>query len=337
MSLDGGGGDGSNPFKAVHLGQSTSSVKTVSFDFTPLKKAEFEAFVNKALVGVLLSLEGLSAIRGDLSEVYKTKFSLKYLGGLKVLILFNREEEAGCFLRSNFDWWSSWFSRLFVWDGALYEVERVAWVRISGVPVKLWDKEVFACIGYSISHVLRIPDSSWDVADLSKVVIAVLFKSGAKISLPVQFFWKNLVYHTWLEKEGGDWDPWLLSVISSPAMVVSPTLVEDSDQEAVRPSGTLDYETMSGMEAQGANNNSGNESSCMRGRAYMWGRACMWGGGSRDHVTCCLGMGISVWRWDISEMLIGCRFFFENGPNVCEFKAQSSVGQKGISNDLSST
>ncbi|KAL8205874.1 hypothetical protein R6Q57_009425 [Mikania cordata] len=67
----------------------------------------------------------------------------RYIGGLKVLLTFNSTTETKAFVKEKKDLWSSRFRYVEIWDGQCVEYDRVAWVKIHGVPVHLWDAKVF--------------------------------------------------------------------------------------------------------------------------------------------------------------------------------------------------
>ncbi|MFS7914272.1 hypothetical protein Hanom_Chr02g00151441 [Helianthus anomalus] len=50
--------------------------------------------------------------------------------------------------------WEKWFTRLYVWDGIPPLFERVAWVKVLGVPVSLWDGHIVNRIGERCGRLL---------------------------------------------------------------------------------------------------------------------------------------------------------------------------------------
>ncbi|KAJ0550610.1 putative RNA recognition motif domain, nucleotide-binding alpha-beta plait domain superfamily [Helianthus annuus] len=96
------------------------------------KKLEF-----KSLVGETKDIDILNNLKDTLEE----GLVLRYLGGLKVLITFGSAREAVDFLRLRCEEWEQWFSRLYLWEGLPPVFERVAWIKVLGVPVSLWDRQ----------------------------------------------------------------------------------------------------------------------------------------------------------------------------------------------------
>ncbi|MFS7906218.1 hypothetical protein Hanom_Chr01g00056711 [Helianthus anomalus] len=109
--------------------------------------------------------------------------SLKYVGGLKVLLTFPSSKAASGFLDSNRDRWSVWFSNLEIWDGNFNKEDRIAWIRITGVLVCLWDRHVFNRIGERCGRVLLGSDVSVSDSDLSSGKMAILVHSGEKVCM----------------------------------------------------------------------------------------------------------------------------------------------------------
>ncbi|KAF5754080.1 putative RNA recognition motif domain, nucleotide-binding alpha-beta plait domain superfamily [Helianthus annuus] len=65
-----------------------------------------------------------------LHKIGKVKFTkIQYLGGLSILVSFGSIDEAESFLK-NKELWGAWFSKLYLWEGQVLAVERIAWLRI---------------------------------------------------------------------------------------------------------------------------------------------------------------------------------------------------------------
>ncbi|KAI3806723.1 hypothetical protein L1987_22637 [Smallanthus sonchifolius] len=59
------------------------------------------------------------------------------------------------FRKLQFEMWSQWFSRLYVWEGDPGVFERLAWIEIRGVPACLWDNHVFNWIGERFGRLVK--------------------------------------------------------------------------------------------------------------------------------------------------------------------------------------
>lgn len=61
---------------------------------------------------------------------------------------------AEAFHRDQRDIWSMWFAWIKKWDNSGYHMQRIIWLKISGVPVQLWDSNVFTIIAGKFGRVL---------------------------------------------------------------------------------------------------------------------------------------------------------------------------------------
>ncbi|MFS7978261.1 hypothetical protein Hanom_Chr10g00913451 [Helianthus anomalus] len=69
-----------------------------------------------------------------------------------------------------------WFSRLYVWEGVPPVYERIAWIKILGVPVSLWDRHVFNRVGERCGHLLVKSEADADDGNLAEERVAILGK-----------------------------------------------------------------------------------------------------------------------------------------------------------------
>ncbi|KAM0000849.1 putative RNA recognition motif domain, nucleotide-binding alpha-beta plait domain superfamily [Helianthus debilis subsp. tardiflorus] len=157
----------------------------------------------KSLVGEAKDIDMLN----DLKNLLHEGLSLSFLGGLKVLIHFNDAKEADAYLREEVESWEKWFSRLYVWDGAPPIFERVAWIKILGVPASLWDRHIFNKIGERCGRLLVKSEASSNDGNLAEERVAVLVSSGKRISDEFLLTWKDHNINIWVEEISGQWVP----------------------------------------------------------------------------------------------------------------------------------
>ncbi|KAJ0548186.1 putative RNA recognition motif domain, nucleotide-binding alpha-beta plait domain superfamily [Helianthus annuus] len=176
-------------------------------NFPPLYTKAKKIWEAKSLIGEVKELQVLRKFEDFMVEAISTGTEVRYLGGLKVLITFGDAEEADDFLRNHTDSWSVWFSRLYVWDGQPPVFDRVAWVKVTGVPVSLWDRHVFNRIGERCGRLLVESEASVDDADLSGSIMAILVQSGKKVSEVVSISLKDHSCNSWVEEIEAVWSP----------------------------------------------------------------------------------------------------------------------------------
>ncbi|KAJ0454272.1 hypothetical protein HanIR_Chr15g0738211 [Helianthus annuus] len=164
-----------------------------------------------ALVAKAVNLETLVDLN-RLLRIAKVKYSsIQYLGGLSTLITFADENAANYFLKSG-DVWGPWFSKLDAWEGQSLPFERVAWIRLLGVPLHLLESDVVKMIGERFGKVLYVPNSSGEEKDLSMVRVGVLLGEVDRIKEFVVVLWKDRSFRVLAEEELDVWVPDCLGV-----------------------------------------------------------------------------------------------------------------------------
>ncbi|KAJ0521390.1 hypothetical protein HanIR_Chr10g0470271 [Helianthus annuus] len=120
----------------------------------------FKDMFGKAVVGRTVDLETLVDF-DRLLRIARTDFSnIQYLGGLSILISFSDEVSTKKLLDSR-EVWGPWFSKLDAWEGQSLPLERVAWLRLHGVPLHLLDPVVLKMIGELFTKVLYVQKILW--------------------------------------------------------------------------------------------------------------------------------------------------------------------------------
>ncbi|KAJ0485395.1 putative RNA recognition motif domain, nucleotide-binding alpha-beta plait domain superfamily [Helianthus annuus] len=115
---------------------------------------------------------------------------IQYVGGFYVLVSFINTEEAEEFLR-NKEVWGYWFSMLEYWNGQALPFERIAWIKIQGVPLHLFNNVVFDSIGKKFGTLIQPSQVQEDDGDLSVVCIGILRGDGKKIEGEVSLHWQD--------------------------------------------------------------------------------------------------------------------------------------------------
>ncbi|KAM0056068.1 putative RNA recognition motif domain, nucleotide-binding alpha-beta plait domain superfamily [Helianthus debilis subsp. tardiflorus] len=161
----------------------------------------------KSLVREVKDIDTLNELKGLLSGITEEGLNLKYLGGLKVLLCFNSVVEAEEFKVNMVNSWEKWFSWLYIWEGIPPIFERVAWVKILGVPVCLWDRHIFNKIGERCGRLLVKSDAEASNGNFVEERVAILINSGNRFSTEFNLTWKDHNIHVWVEEISGQWCP----------------------------------------------------------------------------------------------------------------------------------
>ncbi|KAF5768283.1 putative RNA recognition motif domain, nucleotide-binding alpha-beta plait domain superfamily [Helianthus annuus] len=172
----------------------------------PDRTGAFNDLVGMALVGRTVDLETLV----DFDKLLRiAKFSvanLQYLGGLSLLISFHDADSAKLFMDAK-EVWGPWFSKLDYWSGQSLPLERVAWVKLCGIPLHLLDPDVLGLVGESFGRLLHIPKLSEVDLDLSTVRVGVLVGFSGRIKEGMSLKWKDRLYRIWVEEDSDVWVP----------------------------------------------------------------------------------------------------------------------------------
>ncbi|KAI3793055.1 hypothetical protein L1987_35667 [Smallanthus sonchifolius] len=166
-----------------------------------------------ALLGNASSGKGIVTV--DLPPLVtkaKSEWMHMYVGGLKVLT-FDNPAMADEFRRLQFEEWSQWFSRLYVWEGDPGVFERLAWIEITGVPACLWDDHVFNRIGERFGRLVKKSEAPLDDGNLSHEKLFILVHHGYKISEEVCVRRNNSSFKVWVHEIEDNWYPAFLDIV----------------------------------------------------------------------------------------------------------------------------
>ncbi|KAM0055051.1 hypothetical protein Hdeb2414_s0006g00201631 [Helianthus debilis subsp. tardiflorus] len=160
----------------------------------------------KAVVGRTADLDTLVYFDRLLSIGMVKYVKIQYLGGLSIMVSFASMEEAESFLQ-NKKLWGPWFSNLDLWEGQILAVERIAWLRVHGLPLHLADPEILRKIGEAYGKLLYVPKGVGEESDLSFHRVAVLAGNDARIKEFLCLRWKDKFFRVWVMEEDDVWVP----------------------------------------------------------------------------------------------------------------------------------
>ncbi|XP_022003845.1 uncharacterized protein LOC110901318 [Helianthus annuus] len=172
----------------------------------PDRMVAFQELRGLAVVGRTANLETLVDF-DKLLRIAKIGFkNIQYLGGLSILVSFENSEGARSFLSSK-KVWEPWFSKLESWEGQALPLERVIWLKISGVPLHLLNPEILDMVGGVFGKVLYVKKSFLEEKDLSVTRVAVLAGEAYRVREMIKVVWKDRSFRVWVEEEAEDWIP----------------------------------------------------------------------------------------------------------------------------------
>ncbi|KAM0045369.1 putative RNA recognition motif domain, nucleotide-binding alpha-beta plait domain superfamily [Helianthus debilis subsp. tardiflorus] len=205
-------GDSGNSAKLQHGRKTYSSVlksypdisAVDKIDLPPMNTTTKKAFEFKSLVGEAKDIDILNYLKDFLSGITEDGIELKYLGGLKVLLCFKSPEEAEDFRYYSVNDWEKWFSRLYVWEGIPPLFERVAWVKVLGVPVSLWDRHVINKIGERCGRLLVKSEAESVDGNMADDRLAIFVNTGKRVAAEFDLVWKEQIIKVWVEELSGN-------------------------------------------------------------------------------------------------------------------------------------
>ncbi|CAH1446424.1 unnamed protein product [Lactuca virosa] len=133
------------------------------------------------LIAKAISLSHLGHLPKLLQAKEEQALEIKYIGGLKVLLCFDNSIEARSFLENK----QRWANNLkWVKPGESIEqnFERVAWVRIVGLPLILWGYTNFEAICQKFGKIIAPFDDVYHRVDLSCVKIGIITTRRTRIN-----------------------------------------------------------------------------------------------------------------------------------------------------------
>ncbi|KAJ0443707.1 putative RNA recognition motif domain, nucleotide-binding alpha-beta plait domain superfamily [Helianthus annuus] len=161
----------------------------------------------KAVLGELKKVELLKKVGIMRKNLGLRDDQVRYMGGLCILIIFDSELSMEEMLASQEDMWKEWFSDIKKWNGEDIPYQRIAWLRIRGIPLQLWIDGVFNCVGERFGKVIKPSDADENDINFNYDAVGVLVNHGATINEKITLRWKNRYYDVWVLEEFQFWAP----------------------------------------------------------------------------------------------------------------------------------
>ncbi|KAM0044247.1 putative RNA recognition motif domain, nucleotide-binding alpha-beta plait domain superfamily [Helianthus debilis subsp. tardiflorus] len=164
------------------------------------------SWIGCGAVGRVSDLKKLSKLRVWLDLIRPNRVGIKYIGGLWVMLVFESELCMEGFVGVK-EVWKVCFDNLEKWEGQLIPNERIAWLKVIGLPLCLYDKDIMDGIDALFGPVVHSPEFNALENDLSYVMMGVLRESAPRVNEVVKILWKEKEYSVLVEEESGDWAP----------------------------------------------------------------------------------------------------------------------------------
>ncbi|KAJ0717229.1 hypothetical protein HanPI659440_Chr13g0521241 [Helianthus annuus] len=157
----------------------------------------FKDLIGRAALGRCKDIRILRCLDSILADNKVGGVSLSYMGGLSMLLKFDEDEVCANFLL-DFSKWKEWFSSLESWDGQSLSFERIARVKIQGIPLQLADNDVLNNIAEHHGKIVHGSNLEAEDDNLSVNRIGLLVGEGGKIQEYVTLRWKNKMFWVWI-------------------------------------------------------------------------------------------------------------------------------------------
>ncbi|GJY78973.1 RNA-directed DNA polymerase, eukaryota [Tanacetum coccineum] len=157
---------------------------------------------SKCVMGKVKDANSISNIQTFLHDEGFVDVKPKYLGGLWVMLEFEKEESKSNLLSHTGA--NSWFQTLQEVAQDFVSEERIAWIDIEGVPLHAWSFETFFRIGKKWGEMLNIEDTS--VASFGRKRVCILTKIPVSILESFKIIVKGKVFMI-RAKELFTWSP----------------------------------------------------------------------------------------------------------------------------------
>ncbi|KAJ0770682.1 hypothetical protein HanPI659440_Chr07g0260471 [Helianthus annuus] len=175
--------------------------KTVTVDS---RVNAFQSLHGKALVARMIDLQALKNIKIILNDICPGQGRVQYLGGLDVMVLFD-DAETVVAVREAAKSVVGKFSMISIWEGQTMGFERLAWLKVQGIPLHLLSNEVIDAVGGVFGKVVHKANRSEKDHDLSFEYVGVLVGDGKRVSEEVVLNWKDRKFRVWVMEELGEW------------------------------------------------------------------------------------------------------------------------------------
>ncbi|PWA79287.1 RNA-directed DNA polymerase, eukaryota [Artemisia annua] len=166
----------------------------------------FSTLHGRAIIARMIDLEALKSIYVILNGICPGFGKVQYLGGLDLLISFEDAELAGKVIESA-KLLNDKFYSVVLWEGQSLSFERLAWLKIQGVPLNLLTNEVLNTIGGKFGKVVHKAKKMETELDLSFEYVGILAGDGKRITEEVVLNWMNRKFRVWVTEELGEWIP----------------------------------------------------------------------------------------------------------------------------------
>lgn len=145
--------------KVTHRRYAIEVIQTAKID---------EVWLCRSVVGKVANPNILAGLQEAIIRKGVFDITIRFLGGLLVLMEFQSEEVMNSYL-DHISWLAQWFSELSIWKPNLRLSERLVWLSINGVPLHCWTVANFNRIGERFGCVISTDQNTSSIKSLTEV------------------------------------------------------------------------------------------------------------------------------------------------------------------------
>ncbi|KAL4580367.1 hypothetical protein LXL04_016558 [Taraxacum kok-saghyz] len=150
---------------------------------------------NKVLVGEALSIDHMASLH-----------SIKYIGGLNVALCFKDQQNAVNYMKDS-SRWIEWLQWVVPGDSRDFCDDRIAWINIIGLPMRLWSDENIHSITKSLGRMIVPSDEMGANTDESILQMGILTKSRNWINTEMAVTVGGLHFNIGVVEFDRNWTP----------------------------------------------------------------------------------------------------------------------------------
>ncbi|KAL4591278.1 hypothetical protein LXL04_004236 [Taraxacum kok-saghyz] len=200
--------------KASPLPRTNSPMKSVRI--SDICEDHLTLWKDCSLLGEVCNMSKMGNLVVGLTAEGLQDVSIKFMGGLLAMITFKTNADANNFLVNGKPTWSNWFSSLHMWSGQPIPYQRVAWIKVEGLPLHLWDSHCFDSVGGLFGRVLSPSARPLKTSDLSVGSMSIPVNSIDKIEEYVEILWQDQRHKVFVCEDMWPWVPDFADIVSTP-------------------------------------------------------------------------------------------------------------------------
>ncbi|GKV48079.1 hypothetical protein SLEP1_g54915 [Rubroshorea leprosula] len=134
---------------------------------------EDSSWLNSCATGEVLSPYLIPGLQQTFWENGFSHITTTPMGGCKILLQNEDLNKISRFIEEEEGWWSKWFRRIKLWTPSDIAEERFAWIRITGLPLQVWNQKTFERIGNKLGSFIKVDPHTADriCLDAARVLI----------------------------------------------------------------------------------------------------------------------------------------------------------------------